>query len=90
MTLLVAYDPVAGELIIDRGDGQPPIVLDAPTLDVKFYGGPGRLVAAVGIDVIEVELIVDPDDPGRLVVDRISERAWRLRLQYLNPDPPPP
>ena len=82
--ITIAYDPVAGELLLDLGEGHPAVALPAAALCAKFYGNAGMFSCTFDTDVIDVNFDMDCNDPGRVVVTPVGASHWRVRLEYVN------
>lgn len=88
--IIIGYDPLSAEVVIDFGDGRPPLSIHAEEVEARLYGNPGLLSCLPGLDVVDVEMIIDADDPGHLVVEQVGDRSWRVQLRYDHPEGPRP
>lgn len=83
--MLVTYDLVSGELVLDAEDGEPPRHLTAGCLRVAAYGDVILLARAdAGTPAVELEVVRQPDrslDSDHVLVTREARERWRVALQ---------
>lgn len=79
--MIVAYDPVAGEVEIHLDGGLPPLVIRTRGLQVKYYGE--MLVSCQMRPGGRVELVAIPDneEPSEVFLLPTGELRWQLRFR---------
>lgn len=91
--MIVAFDPVAMELMIDPGNGLPPLTIRTAGLHAKLYTDLGVLSCLVGERSIEAVFLPLVDEPGRLESLQLAPNCWLFRFEDLPPvgdGPAPP
>lgn len=83
--MIVAFDPVAMELMIDPGNGLPPLTIRTAGLQTKLYTDLGVLSCLVGERSVEVVFLPLIGEPGRLESLQLAPNCWLLRFE----DQPP-
>ena len=78
--MILSFDPVARELVIDREDGRPRFEIPLDRLVVKYYADGGVLFAEVSGDDPVVGLL--PDDTGGATLELLEAgpRRWRVSV----------
>lgn len=81
--MILGYDPIAGELVVDREDGQPRFAIPVSYLVVKHYGELGILFAEATREGLVVGLLSESED--RPILSPIGPKRWRVSTSP-NPD----
>lgn len=77
--MILAFDPVAGELIVDFETDDPPATVPMKRLIVKYYAPTAGTVACT-MDGVGLELAYYPlpGEPSQIAFAPKSERSWRI------------
>lgn len=78
--MIVAFDPVAKELVIDPENGLEPLSINAVRLEARYYADDGMFAVLLGERSLEVYFTPAPDVPVRLRVDALAPNRWLVRL----------
>ena len=82
--IVVAFDPVSGELVLDREDGSPPMLLArTPRVLVKIYHET-YLGAVVSAESVELLYEAVSEEPLIVTVVPVEAGHWRLAFHPIN------
>jgi hypothetical protein len=81
---MVAYDPMAKELVIDPENGLEPLVIQAVDLHVKLWGDGGILSCLVGELTLDVAFVPIDEEPAQLRVDAMGPNRWLVRFEAIS------
>lgn len=76
--MIVSYDPVAKELVIDPDNGLPPMVIKTERLFVHIYSDGGHLGCAIEGEAIDLHFGEVDEEPMAPVLWQVEANHWRL------------
>lgn len=76
--MVLSYDPVAGELVVDLEDGRPRFEVAVGILVVKYYADGGILFAEFSPDGVAIGYHRDPAAPGAVSLSADGVDRWRV------------
>lgn len=79
--MIVAFDPVARELIIDPQNGLEPLAISAVGLEARYYADDGMFRVLLGERGLDVRFNPAPDVRVELCVEHLEPNRWLVRLE---------
>ncbi|HEY9723262.1 MAG TPA: hypothetical protein V6D47_14730 [Oscillatoriaceae cyanobacterium] len=79
--MIVAFDPVSKELIIDPENGLEPLAISAIGLEARYYADDGMFSVLLGERSLDIRFIPAPDGRFRARADVLDPNHWLVRIE---------
>lgn len=77
--MILGFDPVASELLVDFETGDPEITVPLKDLVMKYYSPTaGTIACSMGSAGLELTYWPLPGKPSQVGLVRTGERSWRV------------
>lgn len=79
--MIVAFDPIAKELIIDPENGLEPLAISTAGIEARFYADDGMFAALLGERSLDIRFTPAPDGRFQARVDVLEPNRWLVRIE---------